>query len=250
MSDPQRSGPRPERSASPLGVDVSCEACERTIPDLYYEAGGQVLCTSCKDASLAALEGGSRVGRLLSALALGAVAAAVSAVGWYAITALTGYELGLVAVAVGLLVGAAVRMGSKGRGGWLYQTLAVGLTYAAIASSYVPPAMEALREHAAQMESAEEGAAPAGEELVAAAGEDDPAAFETELDPMALEAAIWTGAIFLAFSWPVFQVTEGGFIGLLIVGFALFEAWKLNKRTTLGLAGPFRVEARPAVPAI
>ena len=57
---------------------------------------------------------------------------------WYAVRALTGYEVGLIAIIVGLLVGGAVRKGSKRRGGRLYQTLAVLLTYASIVSTYVP----------------------------------------------------------------------------------------------------------------
>ena len=48
----------------------------------------------------------------------------------------TGYEIGLVAIVVGLLVGGAVRKGSGARGGWFYQLMAVALTYAAISGSY------------------------------------------------------------------------------------------------------------------
>jgi hypothetical protein len=35
-------------------------------------------------------------------------------------------------------------------------------------------------------------------------------------------------------------------IGLLIIGIAVFEAWKLNKRVQLDITGPFRVGGRPA----
>src|SRR2546422_11725279 len=50
---------------------------------------------------------------------------------YFGIEATTGYELGLVAVVVGLMVGGAVRKGSNGRGGWRYQALAMFLTYCA-----------------------------------------------------------------------------------------------------------------------
>jgi hypothetical protein len=33
-------------------------------------------------------------------------------------------------------------------------------------------------------------------------------------------------------------------IGLLIIGIAVFEAWKLNKRVPLDITGPFRVGSR------
>jgi hypothetical protein len=43
------------------------------------------------------------------------------------------------------------------------------------------------------------------------------------------------------------QVTDGGFIGLLIVGFALYEAWKINKRQRIDFSGPFQLPGtRPA----
>ena len=38
-------------------------------------------------------------------------------------------------------------------------------------------------------------------------------------------------------------MTEGGFIGLLIVCFALYQAWKINVRQTVAFSGPFRVDA-------
>lgn len=255
MSDRQGKGLQFETAASPNGGGtVSCGTCQRTIPDVYYEAGGQVLCAVCKDAAQDSLQGGSRVGRLLSALAFGTIAAAVSAVGWYAITELTGYELGIVAIAVGILVGAAVRAGAKGRGGWLYQTLAVAFTYLAIATSYVPTMVEVLRAQALQESEVAQEEEPTAEqvELVQPSGEETPGASpdEVELPPEAQEAAIWVGAIVFAFTWPVLQVTEGGFIGLLIVGFALYEAWKLNRRQALALTGPFRVESGSGAAAV
>jgi hypothetical protein len=35
-------------------------------------------------------------------------------------------------------------------------------------------------------------------------------------------------------------------IGLIIIGIALFEAWKLNRRTTLDIKGPYRLGADAA----
>ena len=62
------------------------------------------------------------------------------ALGWGLVTQLTGYEIGLIAVAVGWLVGGAVRLGSKGLGGKPFQALAVALTYLAIVSHYAAKA--------------------------------------------------------------------------------------------------------------
>ena len=100
-----------------------------------------VLCERCKmDLELAATQG-TRAGRFLRAAVYGVGAGAVGSGIWYAVRAATGYEVGLIAVAVGFMVGAAVRKGSNGRGGWRYQALAMFLTYASIVSTYVPDIM-------------------------------------------------------------------------------------------------------------
>ena len=211
----------------------SCASCQRTLPDVYYESAGKLFCAPCKDAALAAQTDGSRVARLLKALLLGAVAAALSAAIWYAIIALTGYELGIVALAVGIAVGMAVRIGSEGRGGWAYQTIAVLLTYLAIGASYVPLVMDQVRQ-----------GFTAGEAESAARAESGGAEAAPPIDPEAREVGIFVTAVLIGLALPVLQVMDGGVIGLLIVAFALYEAWKLNKRQTLRFNGPFRVEAR------
>ena len=206
---------------------VSCASCQRTLPDVYYESAGKVFCAPCKEAALASITGGSRIARLLKALVLGTVAAAISAAIWYAIVKLTGYELGIVAIGVGIAVGVAVRIGSEGRGGWAYQLIAVLLTYVAIGSSYVPIVLEQIRGEAAK-ENVAGGERAEGTE---------------ELAPEAREVVILVTAVAVGLAVPVLQVMDGGFIGLLIVGFALYQAWKINKRQTLAFSGPFRVEA-------
>jgi len=206
---------------------VACAACQRTVPDVYYEAVGKIFCAQCADAALATQTGGSRIARLVKALFLGSIAAAISAAVWYGIVKLTGYELGIVAIAVGIAVGMAVRFGSEGRGGWAYQLIAVLLTYLAIGASYVPLAMEGIREELTKESSAEVEGAEA----------------EEPMNPEARELAVILGGVVFGLAYPVLQVMDGGFIGTLIVGFALFEAWRINKRRALAFNGPFRVDA-------
>src|SRR5207302_1730075 len=59
----------------------------------------------------------------------------VAAIIWYLIRKATGYEVGIVAILVGFLIGGAVRKGSGNRGGWVYQLMAVLLTYGCISAS-------------------------------------------------------------------------------------------------------------------
>ena len=64
-----------------------------------------------------------------------------------------------------------------------------------------------------------------------------------------LATVLLVNSIAVALALPVLQATEGtGIIGLLIVGFALYEAWKINKRQTIAFSGPFRL-SRTAAPS-
>jgi hypothetical protein len=123
----------------------SCSRCAQVFTDDYYETGGKMICGACKSRIETQVSGGSGMARFVKAIALGVPAAAIGAGIYYGISALTGYEFGLVAIVIGLLVGGAVRIGSNGRGGWLYQTMAVALTYCAIASTYIPYIIEGLK---------------------------------------------------------------------------------------------------------
>ena len=46
--------------------------------------------------------------------------------------------------------------------------------------------------------------------------------------------------ILLAALIPIFSGFSN-IIGLLIIGIAVFEAWKLNRKATLNISGPYRV---------
>jgi hypothetical protein len=81
---------------------------------------------------------GTRLGRALRAGGLGALAAIGGSLVYSAVVAITGGEFGFVAILLGYMVGRAVRKGSGDRGGPAYQALAIGLTYLAIVSTYVP----------------------------------------------------------------------------------------------------------------
>src|SRR2546427_9799203 len=119
-----------ERDGSPSRL--TCAACNQAIASSYYEVNGSVTCLRCRNQIMAGWNRGSAGGRFARALGLGLGAAVVGAGIYFGIAALTGYEFGLVAIVVGVLVGSAVRKGSNGRGGRRYQLLAMFLTYTAV----------------------------------------------------------------------------------------------------------------------
>jgi len=77
-------------------------------------------------------------GSFVLSLVLGIGAALVGLAFYATFTIVTHFYVGYVALAVGLLVGSAVKFGSKGVGGPKYQITAVVLTYAAISLSAIP----------------------------------------------------------------------------------------------------------------
>jgi hypothetical protein len=93
---------------------------------------GRLFCDRCRRNTEMALNSGSRFTRAMRAIVAGSGAAVVGALIYFGVTKMTGYELSLMTILIGYVVGIAVRWGSHGRGGWAYQALAVVLTYFAI----------------------------------------------------------------------------------------------------------------------
>lgn len=236
-----------------------CAFCATPIRDVYYQVGGAIACAACRNLKLAEREAGSGVGRFGRAVLLGSGAAILGALLWYAVAKLTGYEFGLIAIVIGFLVGGAVRMGSRRRGGWKYQTLAMVLTYTSIVSTYIPAILQSAAEY--EMPASAEGqgseASPASEAVPTAAeptdaGGGEPAAAEEVAVPATAEATVapiggilglLVGLVLIlgiAFLAPFLAGFEN-FMGWIILAIGLYEAWKLNRREELVFEGPFRV---------
>jgi hypothetical protein len=214
----------------PSAAAVSCVFCKKPVGESYYEINGQITCNACRQECEKAISGGSGSARFFKALFLGLVAAIVGAAIWYAVTVLTGYELGLIAIVVGLLVGFAVRKGSEGRGGWVYQLLAILLTYSAIVSTYVPPMLKSIDEENAKQAS-----------LAASVQGGNSASQEIAPEAKAVKFFLKVAILFaFSFALPFLAGFENA-IGLLIIGFALYEAWQINKRTRIQITGPYQL---------
>jgi len=248
------------------GEAVACALCGQSVWSTYYQVNGQLACERCKTDVELERNQGSGVGRFLRATLYGTGAGAVGAAIWYGVRAATDYEVGIIAIAVGFMVGAAVRKGSNGRGGWLYQSLAMFLTYGAIVGTYVPFIIQGLKQQVATSEkltavpagSPDSGSAPLPEAAESPAAESPvaqpapPAAAGAEEGVSAgrgLLALVVVAVLIaaLAFAAP-FLMGFQNMIGILIIGIGVYEAWKLNRRVPLEIAGPFRVGETPAPP--
>jgi hypothetical protein len=188
----------------------NCTGCHQPIAGEYFDVNGQAFCEACTASIRQAhgeSPGGAAFGRALGA---GLIAGAVGSSLYYLVAKISGYQLSIIFIAVGFLVGRAVRWATGGRGGVIYQVLAVVLTYAAIAFSWVPFLAEG-----------ESGAVGV------------------------LDVVLRTPFIL---SLPIVIGLDRPF-SLVIVGIGLWEAWKLTAPVDLAISGPFAAAAPGAAPS-
>lgn len=242
--------------AEPAAGGPLCAACRQTIADHYFQVNGAILCERCSTAAKARLTGGPSFKRFAKACVCGFGAAIVGFAIYFGVLKLTGWEIGLISILVGYMVGAAVRKGSDGRGGLLYQLTAVFLTYLAIAVSYsavaIPQMIKDFKAKKAAAEQPENAADAPVQNAPAQKAAEDPADQQPGAHKALTPVEIVIG-IALLFAFMLALPILAGFsqpIGLLIVGFALWEAFKLNRKVNVVITGPHNVgPARDPAPA-
>jgi hypothetical protein len=213
---------------------LTCATCQHAITRVYHEMNGRLFCDRCRRDTEIALNSGSRVTRAVRAIVAGSGAAVVGALVYFGVTKLTGYELSLMTILIGYVVGTAVRWGSNGRGGWAYQALAVVLTYVAIVSTYAPSVVEAM---------ADMDRRPIAEPATAAAP--TPAAKSS-----AVRFAAMVAVVSVIVCVAPFMLGVKNAIGLVIIGVGLYQAWTVNRRLMLNFSGPHRIRGPEAAPPV
>ena len=214
---------------------MKCGSCDQAIAHVYHELNGRIFCDRCRRNVEISLNSGSRFSRAMRATAAGTGTAIACAVLYLAFTMITGYEFALLTIFIGYAVGRAVRWGSNGRGGWAYQTLAIGLTYLAIVTSYAPAVFQGLKGEARKEIAATATTTPG-----------TPASTPDER-PSAARVALALFAVTLFICAAPFLIGIKNVIGLFIIGVGVYEAWKSNRRLVLNFSGPHRMRP-PAAP--
>jgi hypothetical protein len=242
----------------------TCAECARPIAERYYAAGSTIVCPECRgriDALLGAPVGTSGY---LRAVLFGLGASLAGAVIWFAVYKLLNLEIGLIAIAVGWMVGRAMQKGARGRGSRRLQVSAALLTYAAVALSYTAIVVDQTRE--------ERGGASARPTAVdsvstrATAPTRSPDSTTRDSTPTAAaapaagassaareggESAKGGPATFLLglgalIALPVLANLSDlpmGLIGLFILFIGIRQAWHMTRRVEIAFEGPFRVGA-------
>ncbi len=253
---------------------LSCGMCSTYLAQAYYQVNGTIVCAKCSDAIREQMGGqGTRLGRFGRALLYGFGAAVLGSVVYCAIRTITGHEIGLISVFVGILVGNAVRKGSGDQGGWRYQVLAAFLTYVSIASTYIPPAISEYREmqiRRAHPVNAYESdptlmtpVAASRPALSASSAPLLPSIADKSQTPATAEtrsgtSTIVRGAFYalpaplrivmallfligLALALPILMGASN-LIGILIIGFGVWKAWQLNRPVPpIEITGPHAI---------
>ncbi len=122
------------------GGSMTCVMCKSSITDAYFQLNGRPICASCKakaDAQIADIKArGTSPGAMSKAVVYGIGAAIAGAIVYFAVAAYAHLEIGIIAVAIGYMVGSAMRKATGGVGGRRYQIIAVVLTYLSVAGAY------------------------------------------------------------------------------------------------------------------
>lgn len=252
----------------------ACQRCKAGIANTYYTNQAEVICQQCYQV----LSQGPRLGgfvAFLRACLFGGIVAVLCAVLSFAISYLTGYELGIVWLFLGVAIGIGVHVGSEARGGIGYQLLAVLLTYLAIGSSLTILAVVEMRKGKTEGNSgapaivsqlpgfsqAISPGSPTPSPLVSPSpvASASPAASSTPredgpaLTPAEEHAATALGTAlglvlvgaFLALmvvAMPVVVMASSP-ISIVIYGFGMHSAWKVCRRQPVELAGPFELRS-------
>lgn len=188
---------------------LACRNCQTALTDTYHDVGGNTVCGACRRRIETALTGGP--GAFWRALVYGIGAALAGALVYYIVLVALRMQIGFVAILVGYMVGRAIRKAVPG-GGRTYQIMAVLLTYWGITLSYVPVLYG---------------------NFMHRRGVGSPAYL--------LAYAFATSLIV-----PVLRLTHdfSGILTPLIIGFGLWQAWKLTQGREVPISGPFPVAAR------
>lgn len=244
--------------APQAGPAVHCSACKAVLTSRYYAVNGAPVCARCRVVVDSAAEQAASKRLFARAALFGLGASILGAILYYGVIALTGLEIGIVAIVTGYLVGRAVRQGARGHGRRRFQVLAVVLTYFSVGLAYTPVAMKELVSHGAGQRAAHAAAPtardsssatdstaamPAGGVTQAGAPVPAPSRSKMKMLPALL---LVIASIFLLPLVVIVASMPGGLLSALIIGIGMRQAWRMTGGRALQITGPFRIGDAPA----
>jgi hypothetical protein len=212
-----------------------CQYCHQPLGRRYYRVNGAMACSACGERAQHELPKDSH-GLFTRGLTCG-IGGAILGLIIYAVFAITtGLMIGYVSLAVGYIVGKAIKKGSRGAGGRKYQIAAVALTYAAVSLAAVPIYISIYAKNRRPAPSTQVEQQPA---LDADQQQQQPE--QPRAQRMGLGAALLQ-LTFIGLASPFLELAGDpfhGLIGLVILFVGIRIAWQIAAGTETQIYGPF-----------
>lgn len=243
--NPTGSELRFDRATYAKGPDtgVPCASCKGPLGDSYWRWQQHIVCARCREGIAARLADSQSNKRLAKAVAAGGATALACGIAYAVFVSATHMQFALATIGIAFVIARVVRKASGGIGGTRFQIVAVALTYLSATMGYVPGIWTGLREASARHLKAEaKDPSPSSPGAAASTSPATDAAKPKAAAGNLLAAVAWLVGLMLAA--PFLEATEAP-LGLLIVAFGLWEAWKLSRGPPARLEGPFRTGAAP-----
>jgi hypothetical protein len=231
-----------------------CDRCAKPIAGVYYHDGCKTLCAGCGKVRQQMVSPDRSTGTLFRAVAFGGGAAIAGALVYYGVMAYLGLEIGIVAIAIGWMVGRAIVKATKGRSARRHQILAVSLTYLAVALAYAPFAIKEWKDDAKSNKIAADSVTKAPAPATGATSDTSralsataaPVAGAKKKEPLTLRgfvlALLMVGGLIVAL--PVIAALgsmPSGLLSILIIGFGLRRAWQITRASNTIVTGPHSI---------
>ena len=234
-------------TAEYAGSGERCKSCNQPIASQYYRINGSLACERCTE-QLKTQQPKDSHKAFVNGVLLGIGGAILGLILYSGFTIISGIYIGYISLAVGWMVGKAIRKGSGGIGGRRYQIVALALTYAAVSLSAVPIAIseDIKQKKDAPPAQIQQQPAPSSDSSSSDSPEKAPVTGSDKPKPSFGSALLYLAFIGLASPFLELQYPFHGVIGLIILFVGLRIAWQITAGPKIDIIGPFKSASAPA----
>lgn len=238
----------------PKSGSETCKSCQQPLTGRYYRINGSQACEACTEKLKGQLPRDSH-SAFVRGLVFGVGGAIIGLALYAAFGIFTGLVIGYVSLAVGWIVGKAIKLGSSGIGGRRYQIVAALLTYAAVSMAAIPMGISEIikDKKTASPQQAQPASvdSPAAEPSATVVSDDAAPSSRTAKPQINWATALGALALVgLASPFLALQDPLHGAIGLVILFVGIRIAWQLTAGPKVEVLGPFTVGAASPPPPI
>jgi hypothetical protein len=242
-------------TAEYAGSGEVCKSCHQALTGAYYRINGSLACERCTTQLQTQLPKDSHAA-FVRALMFGFGAAILGLIGYAAFEIISGIRVGYISLAVGWLIGKAMRTGSKGVGGRRYQIAAALFTYAAVSMAFIPIYLSQINKDKAskppQVRTAPVSpGAEANDADPDASSSDSSAATPARAAKPKMNPFLALGMLaLLGLASPFLELQDPfhGVIGLIILFVGIRFAWQQTGAPKIDIVGPFQSRAPTPAP--